>query len=495
MSMFVPGRKARFAKFFSLGTGKFAEICHVDSMQGYDQRKPTPEPSSAPAIAVSPRETALSNETATATLAAEAYDETAARLKVLLIEDNTLDARLIQIMLNEAGPGQFQLERADRLATGLEILSRENPALLLLDLSLPDSSGGLATFKRVHAHSPHIPIIVMSGLDDETVAVQAVQQGAQDYLVKGQVTGSLLVRAMRYALERKRMASQLAQYAEELRERNMQMEADFSMAREIQQVFLPQQYPTFPRGVPPEESAARFFHRYLPAAAVGGDFFNIFAITDSIAAMFICDVMGHGMRAALVTAILRGLVEELFPLAMDPGKFLAELNRSLHAILERTNEPTLATAFYLVADLDEAELRFANAGHPSPILLNRQSGEAEPLKKRDPRHGPALGLFDKSTYPVCRSHIAVNDLILLFTDGLYELSDADQEEFGEKRLLAEIRSSLNLPAESLFDQLLGSVRQFTGKQDFDDDVCLVAMEVARLGVLKPGGAVLEPAVS
>src|SRR5207247_4794717 len=122
----------------------------------------------------------------------------------------------------------------------------------------PDSTGGLGTFNSVHAQAPHVPIIVMTGLDDERVAVQSVQKGAQDYLVKGQVTGPLLVRAMRYALERKRMGEQLAQYAEELREKNTQMEADFSMAPEIQQVFLPQQYPTFPRGVRPEESAARF---------------------------------------------------------------------------------------------------------------------------------------------------------------------------------------------------------------------------------------------
>ena len=408
-------------------------------------------------------------------------------LTALLIEDNPLDARLIEIMLNDSAGGQFHLERAERLATGMEILARGEVGIVLLDLSLPDSTGGLATFNKVHSLAPHVPIIVMTGLDDETIAVQAVQQGAQDYLVKGQVSGPLLVRAMRYALERKRMAEQLAHYAEQLRERNAQMEADFNMAREIQQVFLPQQYPTFPRTASPAESALRFSHRYLPAAAVGGDFFNVFAITDSIGAIFICDVMGHGMRAALVTAILRGLVEELLPLAMDPGKFLAEINRSLHAILERTDEPTLATAFYLVADVEESELRFASAGHPSPILVRRDARLAEPLKVYDPRHGPALGLFGKSIYPVCRCPVAVNDLLLLFTDGLYEIAGPGDEEFGEERLLAAIRSKVHLSAEKLFDELLGAVRAFTSKPDFDDDVCLVGMDVARLGHASQSG--------
>ena len=193
------------------------------------------------------------------------------------------------------------------------------------------------------------------------------------------------------------------------------------------------------------------------------------------------------MRAALVTAILRGLVEELVPLVMDPGKFLAEINRSLHAILERTDEPTLATAYYLVVDVEERELRFASAGHPSPIRLRRDAGLAEPLKFYDSRHGPALGLFEKSTYPVCHCPIAVNDLIFLFTDGLYEVEGSEGEEFGEERLLAAVRKRVRLPAETLFEELLGKVQSFAGKKDFEDDVCLVGMEAARLGHLREGG--------
>src|SRR4051812_915821 len=246
-------------------------------------------------------------------------------LKVLLIEDNPIDARLIQIMLAESGAGMFELEKADRLAVGLSRLSKGDIGLVLVDLSLPDSHG-FQTFKRVYAAAPNVPIIVMSGLDDQTVAVNAVHEGAQDYLVKGQVSGPLLVRAMRYAQERKRTAEQLAAYAEELRKRNAQMEADFSMAREIQQVFPPRQYPVFPRGAAPGKSGVHFTHRYLPAAAVGGDFFNVFLITDSLAGAFICDVMGHGMRAALVTAVMRGLVEQLMPAAADPGHFLTAIN-------------------------------------------------------------------------------------------------------------------------------------------------------------------------
>ncbi len=130
------------------------------------------------------------------------------RLDVLLVEDNPGDARLIREMLSDVPTAGLRLHQADRLATGLERLGGMD--VVLLDLTLPDSHG-LETFQRVRAHAPSMPVVVLTGLDDETVAVRAVQEGAQDYLPKGQVDGQLLVRSMRYAIERKR--------AEEERER------------------------------------------------------------------------------------------------------------------------------------------------------------------------------------------------------------------------------------------------------------------------------------
>lgn len=424
-------------------------------------------------------------------------------LKVLLIEDNAIDARLIQIMLSEAGSGLFEVEHADRLKRGLERLSEGDIGMVLLDLSLPDSHG-LSTFVQVHQVARGVPIIVMSGLDDQTVAVNAVHEGAQDYLVKGQVGPQVLVRAMRYAIERKRTAEQLAAYAEELRQRNAQMEADFNMAREIQQAFLPTQYPVFPpsRGdtqrtatgfrsqqpeLAPAQSALSFTHRYLPAAAVGGDFFNIFPIADTVAGIFICDVMGHGMRAALVTAIMRGLVEQLKPSASDPGEFLTAINHSLYVILQQTEEPLMATAVYLTLDLAKQELRFVNAGHPSPLRISRKHQTAEPLKHYDQRHGPALGLFENTVFPVGRCPIECNDLIVGFTDGLYEMPGADLQEYGQERLLQAVRQRLNLNPAELFDQLLGEVRRFSSQAEFEDDVCLIGMEIRDLNVFNGRG--------
>jgi diguanylate cyclase (GGDEF)-like protein len=131
-------------------------------------------------------------------------------LKLFLVEDNPGDARLIREMLGEIPNIRFTLEQVERLGDALKRLTGgEEADVVLLDLSLPDSRG-LETFNRFHdAFKEPPPIIVLTGLDDETVGVSAVQGGAQDYLVKGRVDGNLLARSVRFAIERQRMIKEL----------------------------------------------------------------------------------------------------------------------------------------------------------------------------------------------------------------------------------------------------------------------------------------------
>ncbi len=137
------------------------------------------------------------------------------KINILLIEDNPGDARLIREMLGEVRGTSFAVEVASELPTGLQRLSAGGADVVLLDLSMP-GSGGLDTFTKAHAQAGHVPIIVLTGLDDEAVAVRAVREGAQDYLIKGQVDSHLLGRAIRYAIERKRAEAAL----ERLRHQN-----------------------------------------------------------------------------------------------------------------------------------------------------------------------------------------------------------------------------------------------------------------------------------
>jgi signal transduction histidine kinase len=136
-------------------------------------------------------------------------------INVLLVEDNAGDARLLQELLNEAVNFQYQLTWSNLFSKAKDILDARVIDIVLLDLGLPDSQG-IATFKNIHTYHPDIPIVVMSGLDDEGVATEAVREGAQDYLVKGTADGSMLARTIRYAIERKRIEAKLKKAANDL---------------------------------------------------------------------------------------------------------------------------------------------------------------------------------------------------------------------------------------------------------------------------------------
>jgi phosphoserine phosphatase RsbU/P len=529
-------------------------------------------------------------------------------LNVLLVEDNPGDARLIQELLLEARGGEFRASVAATLAQALEALAHQTVELILLDLSLPDSQG-IDTFHKVYEAARLIPLIVLSGLDDEALALRTVEEGAQDYLVKGQVDPHSLERAIRYALkrveaervlaaernllrsvidnlldsiyvkdasgrylldnrahmrtigvdspekvvgksvydffpptvaakfqeddervvrtgepivnreevvvsekdsapvrwisttkvplrdregeaigvigigrditERKRAEEQIFRYNAEIQQRNVELEDDLHMAREIQQAFLPQQYPTFPRAARSLESNLRFFSRYIPTTAVGGDFFHVLPISDTQAGVFICDVMGHGVRAALVTAIARALVEELLPVAGNPSRFLTNINQTLLAILRRARTPMFASAFSLVIDTARGCVSYANAGHPSPVLIRRHEGEVMTLCSASERPGPALGVFKEAVYEMYTRPIAPGDLILLFTDGLYEVEGENDSFFNHEMLLEVLRRNATKPTEKLIDDTLSDVRNFAEGHIFTDDVCLIGVEIER----------------
>jgi sigma-B regulation protein RsbU (phosphoserine phosphatase) len=262
----------------------------------------------------------------------------------------------------------------------------------------------------------------------------------------------------------------------ELEEKNAQLEADLRMAREVQLALLPRDYPTVSDYGRSGFSTLTFAHCYRPAAAVGGDFFDIFPLAQNRAGVFICDVMGHGLRAALITAIIRTLLEELRAVMQNAGRFMSALNLRLRSILERVEEPFIATAFYMIADTAKKEVQFANAGHPPPLRLRRSTRAAELLAPDIGRPGPGLGLFDEINYATSHCELEHNDCILLFTDGLYEVESPDGEQFGLESVISSLHAHADLPPEKLFNALLADACAFSQKPEFDDDVCIVAVE-------------------
>ena len=260
-----------------------------------------------------------------------------------------------------------------------------------------------------------------------------------------------------------------------LEHRNAEMEADVRMARQIQQAFLPSDYAVFPRGA--KASTLRFAHRYIPATTLGGDFFDILQLSDTKCGVLVCDVMGHGVRAGLLTALIRGIVEEMGVRTADPAHVLAEINRSFEPILAQTGEPIFATAFFGVIDTSARTLTYGNAGHPPPFVLLPDAAEPVCLVPPDPE--PATGLIAGFPYTNHTCPFPPGAQLLGYTDGILEAEDPAGNIFGDERLRAVLTANRGRAGDEMLGQLVRDVEAYTTRNVFDDDVCLVAIEATR----------------
>lgn len=283
--------------------------------------------------------------------------------------------------------------------------------------------------------------------------------------LKGEITGLV---GISHDITRRKIAEG------ELQRRTLEMETDVLMARGVQETFLPRVYPVFPRGVPTESSSLRFAHRYIPATTLGGDFFNISQLSDTKCGVLICDVMGHGVRAGLLTALIRGVVGELGERAENPTHVLSEINLCLAPILERTGQPVFATAFFGVIDTVANTLSYGNAGHPAPLIRRGHSGSVLRLSWSNPE--PAAGLI--ANFPYTRQECAFDagDLLLGYTDGVIEAPDLTGDFYGDQRLSLFLAQDVSLSSEDVCAKLVQELARFSGRTVFDDDVCLVAIE-------------------
>ncbi len=265
----------------------------------------------------------------------------------------------------------------------------------------------------------------------------------------------------------------LKRVAAELELKNQAFEKEIRLAREVQLALLPQQVPSTVYSHEGELRQLDFFHKYQPSGGVAGDWFEVFPINERKIGVFICDVMGHGVRSALVASMIRGLLEEAVRENPMPGAFLSLVNVNLSKILARSESTMFATAFYMLIDLKNKVVSYASAGHPAPLYRDSVHNEVRDLES--PR-GIALGLMEHAVYK--DSSLALSDGMgfLLFTDGLIEASNSKGEELGRARVKQCLGQKLLGSAEDSVLKAMKCARDFTGGDSFDDDICLLALK-------------------
>jgi len=302
--------------------------------------------------------------------------------------------------------------------------------------------------------------------EDDLARIEAIRTGDEVEELAADF-GVMTSRVMRYNRE---LEAEVDAKTSLLRE-------ELEMAREFQTALMPSLPPGYSAGQVRDPLRLGFSHFYQPASTVGGDFFDLIELDDHRTGVLIADVMGHGARSALVTAILRAVVRNHVASAGDPGKFLGILNRELHEVIERSHQTLFVTAFFMVLDTKESRAIWAVAGHPAPLRARRSTGNPPQLLWTGAQRQPALGLMAEATYHTTSSPIRAGDVFLLFTDGVVEAENPAGKDFGIQRLISTFDEALDGPLAAMPAKIVCEVAAFQKRKQHDDDVCVVAVEV------------------
>lgn len=375
------------------------------------------------------------------------------RLRVLLVEDDNADAFLVRELLDEAGI-EVDLTVAPTLGQARESLAEVD--CVLLDLGLPDAQG-LDGLRRVLAMAERAAVCVLTGLGDDHLGAAAVAEGAQDYLIKGQVNGVLLGRALRYAVERKR--------ADENARRLHDVELQQQESRRLQRGLLPQ---------PLLQTDALVVHPfYLPgrqSSLLGGDFYDVVQSAPDRVALMVGDVCGHGVDEAALGVELRVAWRALVLAGVPDGEVISAIEHVLTS--ERRSPEIFATLAMVTVDLDQAQATVRLAGHPPPLLLGPDGVRVAPAS-----HAALLGVFPDphrtaTTVPLDPAGWS----LLLYTDGLIEGRTAGQDRRLEVDGLCRLLGSPDgrrVPRADLAAWLVERAEQANGGPLADDVAMLV----------------------
>ena len=372
----------------------------------------------------------------------------AAQPRILIADDqpDLLDA--LRLLLKGEG---IQMEAVTSPDAALAAVESRSFDLLLMDLNYTGdtTSGreGIDLLSRVQALDETLPVIVMTGWGSVDLAVEAMRRGVRDFVQKPWDNTHLLS-VLRSEVEQGRTR----------RRRLEQEQRELEEARRIQRKLLP--------AAMPQIEGWEIATSWQPAEGVGGDCFDALQFGPSRGAIAIADVVGKGIPAALLMSNLQAAVRAFATEAAQPAELCQQVNRILCGNIA---EGRFISFFYCIVDADIGTLTFSNAGHYPPILV-RANGDVERLDAG----GAVLGVFSDSTYQQARVATAAGDRLILFTDGITEARNPDDEEFGEERLVSRAIAHRACSAPALQARLTEAVASFTGGR-FQDDATLIVL--------------------
>ena len=351
----------------------------------------------------------------------------------------------------------YELLEAESADAALKILDYRKPELILLDVVMPQMSGfDLCRLLKQQRSTREIPIIFITSLDSTEDKIKGLELGAVDFITKPFNNAEILARVHTQV--------KLRQMYRTIIETNQRIAKDLVTARQIQQNLLPEKDGTLVRDI-------SFEYAYIPCDEVGGDFFDIYQISDKQVLFYILDVSGHGVASSLMTIFTKIFFSMHSKTEHKPAQLLRRLNQQFFR--ERLTEKYI-TVFLGILDIEKNRITWSSAGQSvSPILYNSQGEEALSM------HSFPIGLLEDVSYTNVESDFPPGTSLLMYSDGVTDIQIAPGTAiFEEESLLQYIHLHKEENHHSMVNSLLSYINHRAHHDDFHDDITIFHLKRA-----------------
>ena len=388
--------------------------------------------------------------------------------KILIVDDNNVNRGILNALLRKEG--YLLLEAKDGIEA-VNIAKRERPDLILLDIMMPRKDGyQVCSELKADKNTSFIPIIFLSAKTDVEDKVKGFDLGGADYVTKPFHRREVIARTKAH-LKIQSLTRQLIRTNEDLKEKQSILEEDLRAAADIQQSLLPTRIP--------KTEHLDIDYRFKPCQKIGGDLINITQLDRENWAVYVFDVSGHGVPAAMVgvsvSQVLRSKTDRLIKMIGEggdvgeiasPGEILEMLDKEFP--MERFG--TFFTISFLILNPRKGRVLYSNAGHPYPILI-RKSGEIEFLNAG----GTIIGASAACPFEEGEKQMNPGDKIFIYTDGITEYRNSNQEQFGLERLCGTIMEKREESVTMIIEEVVNSMMRFGDINDPTDDISLLGL--------------------
>ncbi len=392
--------------------------------------------------------------------------------RILIVNPSPDDLSTLREYLEPEG---YSIDTTDECQSACKRVDEGDVDCVILDIPRADvEHESLCSELHSKPRTAGVPIVALIEPVDESAGKKALELGADDFVSRPIQRADLLVR-IRMLLRYKELHDDLKARNEnlesvnqELAARNQELEQGMEMAHRLQETLLPQQYPAIKN--------VSFNHIYTPADVIGGDIFQIAELSDERAVIFLSDVSGHGIRAALVTSMLKAVFEHVYLEDKTATEVLQDVNSRFRNIMGGLSPHIFATGFLLIIDGEQRTVSVASAGHVCPFHISKYDMTCEPLIDSS-KTGPALGFFHDADFPSATRDLSAGDILLGFTDGVYEVMNREGEMYGLERMRKLVAENARLIPRDLIETVVRETENFRQSRKRPDDVCIVAIEI------------------